>query len=294
MNKNITFPSYFNQNPNFRSLYIGSEQFVNYTHGLDYIKNIQLDIKLTFLVYVIKGQARFMGPDGVWEVDEGKAALLRKGGYIMSESLSPLDGRFKAFLFFLSDDLVREFCIEKGITQSSINGETECVHFIEVGDMMNIYLNSVMLMLDSEITKKPDSDLIKVKAKELLHHLYLQDTTGEIESIFAHSWDSADSKLKQVVLQNYCNKISIDQLAFLSGMSVSNFKRRFEKLYNTSPGKWIKEKRLEKSKFELTKTDKTIHEISDSIGFSSQSHFIQAFKAKFNVTPLQFHKQLHS
>lgn len=291
----ITFPNYFDRNPNFKSLYIDTEQFVNYTHQLDDIQNIQLNIERTFLVYVIRGQARFVAPDGHWEVNEGEAALLRKGGYIMSESLSNIGGRFKAFLFFLSDDIVKDFCFEKGIITQPAVQKNGCVHPIKVGNMMNLYLNSVMLMLDSNEKIKPDTELIKIKAKELLHHLYRQDKTGEIKNILAQSWDNEESRLQQVVEQNFRNKLNINQLAFLSGMSASNFKRKFEKIYQTSPGKWIKEKRLDHAFHELKKSDKSIYEISSNVGFNSQSHFIQAFKTKYGLSParLKTEKAVH-
>jgi len=292
MVRQITFPNYFDRNPNFKSLQVDTEQFVNYTHSLDDIQNIQLQIKRTFLVYIIRGQARFVAPDGQWEVNEGNAALLRKGGYIMSESLSNINGRFKAFLFFLSDEIVKDFCFEKGITDLTSVQNTECISPLEVGDMMHLYLNSVMLMLDSDKEIKPDNELIKIKAKELLHHLYSQDKSGEIKNILAQSWDNEESRLRQVVEQNFCNKLNINQLAFLSGMSVSNFKRKFEKIYQTSPGKWVKEKRLERANYELLNSDKSIYEISSLIGFNSQSHFIQAFKNKYGLSPSRFKSNL--
>lgn len=294
MTKEITFPNYFDRNPNFRSLYIDKEQFVNYTHELDDIQNIQLDIKRTFLVYIIRGQARFVAPDGNWAVNEGEAALLRKGGYIMSESLSNIDGRFKAFLFFLSDELVKDFCFEKEITFSVCPQKKECLYPIKVGEMMSLYLKTVMLMLDSTKAVEPDPDLIKIKAKELLHHLYRQDKSGEIKCILAQSWDNEESRLRQVVEQNFRNKVNISQLAFMSGMSSSNFKRKFEKIYQTSPGKWIKEKRLDYAHHQLKKSNKTIFEISSEVGFSSQSHFIQEFKTKFGLSPARLKSEEHS
>jgi len=85
---NIDFPQYFDKNPNFESLMLGSEKFVEYAHQLDSIKNVQLNINQTFLVYVLHGQAKFVTPTKTTFANEGNAVLVRKGAYIMSESLS--------------------------------------------------------------------------------------------------------------------------------------------------------------------------------------------------------------
>ena len=70
-------------------------------------------------------------------------------------------------------------------------------------------------------------------------------------------------------------------------MSISNFKRKFKEYFNESPGKWIKDKKLEHGFNLIEKTDKTILEVSLEIGYKSPSHFIKEFKSKFGILPGQ-------
>ena len=71
-------------------------------------------------------------------------------------------------------------------------------------------------------------------------------------------------------------------------MSISSFKRTFEKHFHNSPSKWFQEKRLEHSAFLLKNKSERPSDIYQEIGYESLSNFIQAFKVKFGVTPKQY------
>lgn len=49
--------------------------------------------------------------------------------------------------------------------------------------------------------------------------------------------------------------------------------------------------RLKEAKLLLSTSERTINEIARAIGFSSDIHFIQTFKKREGITPLQYRKQ---
>ena len=71
-------------------------------------------------------------------------------------------------------------------------------------------------------------------------------------------------------------------------MSESSFKRVFKKHFQSSPGKWFREKRLEHSAFLLRNKSKRPSDIYQEIGYENLSNFTQAFKIKFGVTPKRY------
>ena len=95
-------------------------------------------------------------------------------------------------------------------------------------------------------------------------------------------------KFIQTIESNQLNKLSVKELSFLSNMSVSTFKRKFEKHFHSSPSKWFQEKRLEHSAFLLKNKSKMPSDIFEEIGYENLSSFILAFKMKFGVTPKQY------
>ncbi len=74
-------------------------------------------------------------------------------------------------------------------------------------------------------------------------------------------------------------------------MSVSTFKRNFEKVFYLSPAKWLKEKRIEKAEFLLQASDKNVSEVAMEVGFENPSHFIQVFKSHYGLTPKKFQQK---
>lgn len=71
----------------------------------------------------------------------------------------------------------------------------------------------------------------------------------------------------------------------LCNMSISSFKRQFQKHYQQPPISWFQNQRLEYAAYLITKEKKKSSEIYTLIGFQNHSNFIKAFKAKFGVTP---------
>ncbi len=71
-------------------------------------------------------------------------------------------------------------------------------------------------------------------------------------------------------------------------MSLSKFKRVFKSHYNITPGKWLKQRKLDLAVHRLRHTDLPIHQVSFESGFEDPSHFTRVFKAQYNKTPLQF------
>lgn len=73
-------------------------------------------------------------------------------------------------------------------------------------------------------------------------------------------------------------------------MSISTFKREFEKHYATSPIKWFQNKRLEHAHYLMNKEQKSSSDIYLEIGYENLSSFIKAYKSKYGMTPKQHHK----
>jgi len=99
--------------------------------------------------------------------------------------------------------------------------------------------------------------------------------------------------LENVMLNNFQYSLKIEEFAKLSGRSLSKFKRDFKEVYNTTPSRWLKAKRLEYAKILLQKGDLNINQICFESGFMNCSHFIQSFKERYKQTPHQI-KKYHS
>ena len=85
--------------------------------------------------------------------------------------------------------------------------------------------------------------------------------------------------------------ITIYDLAGDLNLSVRQVNRILKEEYNTSFHKKLIGIRLMHGKKNLLRTERTMEEIAEKIGFSSPSGFYVAFKKEFGITPSEFKKQ---
>lgn len=83
-------------------------------------------------------------------------------------------------------------------------------------------------------------------------------------------------------------RITVDELAAHADLSPSYLSRLFKKELNISISEYICEMKIEKAQHLLRYSDYGLAEIANYLAFSSQSHFIQAFKKLVGVTPKKY------
>ena len=139
----------------------------------------------------------------------------------------------------------------------------------------------------SKFSESVQINMLNIKFEEIM--LYLVELKG-VSFIYSLIIDNDNESLKlvQTVETNKLKILSIKQLSFLCNMSVSKFKREFEKRYKTPPIKWFTNKRLEYSAYLLKEERRLASDIYNEIGYGNLSNFIQAFKLRYGVTPKQY------
>lgn len=97
--------------------------------------------------------------------------------------------------------------------------------------------------------------------------------------------------IENYILSHYSEDITLDTLASLTFMNKYYLVHTFKKYKGTSPINFLIEKRVQEAKNLLGTTDYSIAQISDIVGFSSQSYFAQTFRKLTNLSPLQYRKK---
>lgn len=90
------------------------------------------------------------------------------------------------------------------------------------------------------------------------------------------------------VLRHYAEPIAVAQLAALTGLSVSQFDRRFKRLYDMTPMQYVLRVRINASCQALTSTSRSVAEIALACGFYDQSYFTKQFHKQLGQTPTQY------
>jgi len=134
--------------------------------------------------------------------------------------------------------------------------------------------------------------LLDLQAERLLIHLL--GTPARcllVNGLSRHSADGGMAAAVQYIHDHLDRHISIDELVEEACMSKSTFYRHFSDEFEMSPLEYITKQRVVRARRLLSRTDKTVADISHALGFSSTSYFIDMFKEHVGLTPKQYQLQ---
>ncbi|SEN32734.1 Helix-turn-helix domain-containing protein [bacterium A37T11] len=83
-------------------------------------------------------------------------------------------------------------------------------------------------------------------------------------------------------------RLGVEQLADLMYMSRPTLYRKIKAISNLSPNDFIKIARLKKAAELLCNGDYKIYEVSEMVGYSSQTHFGRNFQKQFGISPSEY------
>jgi len=79
--------------------------------------------------------------------------------------------------------------------------------------------------------------------------------------------------------------MAIEKFGYLTGRTLTTFKRDFKKAFNTSPQKWLTQKRLGLVHHQFSEKQRKPIDVYFEVGFENLSHFSYAFKKEFGYSP---------
>ena len=86
-------------------------------------------------------------------------------------------------------------------------------------------------------------------------------------------------------------RLTLEQLAALAGLSPFHFLRRFRAHYDATPQQMLMALRLHKAKH-LLGTGMAPAEVAAACGLADQAHLTRAFAQRHAVTPARYQRQL--
>ncbi|NOS86316.1 MAG: helix-turn-helix transcriptional regulator [Ignavibacteria bacterium] len=108
-----------------------------------------------------------------------------------------------------------------------------------------------------------------------------------IDSVLANFEEPGKIDLAEFMEKNFMFNMPIEKFSYLTGRSLTTFKRDFKKAFNTTPQKWLTKKRLEAAHYQLAEKKKKPGEVYYETGFENLSHFSYAFKKYYGYSPTQ-------
>ncbi|MCG8582511.1 MAG: AraC family transcriptional regulator [Bacteroidales bacterium] len=233
------------------------------------------------LIFVEQGTLRLNIDNEIHCVGEGELALVRKHTYgTYFKTWEDTQNGFRDHVFVLEDsfikDVIRDYPLPKGFMPCTVSVVKLPSTALLLGLMESIktYVSGLAQV---------ERPLIRLKTMEAIHAIASVKT--ELLHVFNEFSDPTRADLIPFVENNFTNNVSLEKFAEMSGRSLSTFNREFKKAFNSSPHKWIKQKRLELAKNLLTHTNKKASDVCLEVGFEDLAHFSRSFKSHFGLNP---------
>lgn len=135
----------------------------------------------------------------------------------------------------------------------------------------------------------PTPLLVEEKWLQLFEPLFLQLRAIPVQSVVGGLSVRHLRRVKDYCHANLAEKIGLQQLAQLCGVSRFQFLRRFTQSTGLTPHAWLVRLRLERACSILNGASGSIvARVALDVGFYDQSHFNRAFRRAYGVAPLQY------
>jgi YesN/AraC family two-component response regulator len=122
-------------------------------------------------------------------------------------------------------------------------------------------------------------------------HIIVENMAGQIFSFQGIRHATALRKAERFIDENYTRKISLREIARVSGLSASYFSTVFREEMGENLSSYLNRLRVERACRMLTGTTVNLSEIANTCGFEDQSWFSKIFKSYTGVSPRKYRRQ---
>lgn len=235
-----------------------------------------------FFLYLLQGSMKAFDGKKHYLMKPGDYCIARKNHLVRYTKYKDEDGAFEKIIITLDEVLLKKH-LEKHPTSVGIFDNNDSFLFVEEDKLMKNFIQSLEPYYNG--SDQINQTFADVKREELL--LILLKNNPQLASVFFNFGIPQKINLEEFMNLNFRFNINMERFAFLTGRSLSSFKRDFQKTFGTNPGSWLKKKRLEEAYFQISKKNEKPGDIYLELGFEDLSHFSFAFKKEFGLTPTE-------
>jgi AraC-like DNA-binding protein len=238
-----------------------------------------------YLLFVpLRGQKTFYEGIHNHTVEPGQCLLIRKHAWLTCDVTRLDDGAFEAIMLVMRPEFIAHTLHKYPLKLPTTPPIEDNLATLTTTPLLQSAIESLLPFFMQDTAHH--QALIQLKMEELLLHLlspsaYQAEALGILGDVLFQP-RAAYLPLIQACLHT---PMTIEAMAQQVGQSPTVFKREFKAAFGLPPARYLQEKRLEHAHLMLLNTAKSVTDIAMETGFDSASHFTQAFKKHYGLTP---------
>jgi AraC-like DNA-binding protein len=230
--------------------------------------------------YQISGETHIDHQNGVIVLKEGQLMISHRNQLAKAFKYPAKNKEYRSLSVILHAERIRKFGMDQHYAlDKKYNGVPNVL--LKSNSFTDSFFQSLVPYVEQvdHVSKQMEA----AKVNEIL--TLLLETYPELKTFLFDFSEPFKIDLEEFMRKNYQYNVPIEKFAKLTGRSLASFKRDFQKIFETSPRKWLQEKRLSEAYHLLEKKQRKPADIYLDLGFENLSHFYSSFKEKFGITP---------
>lgn len=261
---------------------------IYYKHLATDLLNIEFYVNTPCFLYLEGGREIITNDrNETFELGPGQAFFLPQGQNLHSDHFQSKDA-LRTYLLFFDNELIRDYlATQRKFSKPAKTPAHPCI--FEGKALLAGFFSALNTQYRQGIQS---AELLKLKLLEFLHLLDLQNPQHDLPALLSSGKAMTPRRNLVRLMQNpEMLRLTVQDLAHLSGRSVSSFNRDFKAAFDSAPQRWLKEQRLQYAHRLLSEQALSVTEVSLEVGYENISHFIKSFKERFCLTPKELQGQ---
>ena len=233
---------------------------------------------------------------GEMELNDGFNKVLLKKGDLYSARKNRLikfvkypkqTAEFRSVSILFDTEMLRQFSSEYRYTAEKTSDAAAFIKFPK-NELLHKFMKS-LLDYEDLLQGETATALLLLKQKEALMLLLKYDQS--LKDVLFNFSEPHKIDLEKFMNKNFHFNVHLARFAYLTGRSLATFKRDFKGIFNTTPGRWLQQKRLQEAYYQIAEKGRTASDIYLDLGFEDLSHFSFAFKKAYGQAPSKINSQ---
>ncbi|WP_234572495.1 helix-turn-helix domain-containing protein [Rhodohalobacter sp. 614A] len=243
----------------------------------------ELFIKQHVFDYIMSGTSKvfFEGKKVTFNSGDFRFAVRNRLSKFMK--IPPVNDIYKSVSICVDQNTLQEIAREGSIKPSLDYDaqKTENVLLLQPNKVFKNYISSLLPYLEKGKDMNPQ--MVRLKTKETV--LIFLESNPELKNILFDFSEPGKIDLEAYMNEHYTYNGSLSDFAYLTGRSLSTFRRDFKRIFKITPNKWLIKKRLKDACYLLKEKNMEPTEVFIETGFKNYSHFSARFKEEFGISP---------
>jgi len=185
---------------------------------------------------------------GVFELNDGVHTTTFNQGEVYFCSRNSLakyakypeeGGEFRSVSVFFDQDMLRRFSLEFG---TAAEQHVPSPAYVKLDSPVLASYMASLRTFEELFKQRTNEALLAVKQKEAI--LILLQAYPELKNILFDFSEPGKIDLEAFMNRNYHFNVALPRFAYLTGRSLSTFKRDFERIFQSTPSRWLLRRRL--------------------------------------------------